>query len=99
MTVTLHDRWIFERTLVYCGQMVGWIKMPPGTEIGLCPSDIVLDGDPAVPMERGTAAPLLFGLASYKNSSTGELGLREETVNVWSVSQVQTSINQNIEGL
>jgi len=42
---------------VCCGQMVGWIKMPHGTEIDLGPSHIVLDGDPGPP-ERGTAAPL-----------------------------------------
>jgi len=29
--------------LVYCGQTVGWIKMPLGTEVGLGPGDIVLD--------------------------------------------------------
>ena len=34
-------------TMVYYGQMVGWIGMPLGTEIGLGPGDIVLDGDPA----------------------------------------------------
>jgi len=33
--------------LVYCGQMARWIKMPLGTEVGLSPRDIVLDGDPA----------------------------------------------------
>jgi len=43
-------------TLVYCGQMVGWIKMSLGTEVGLGPGNIVLDGDPA-PTERGTTAP------------------------------------------
>jgi len=32
--------------LVYCGQMVGWIRMPLGMEIGLGSGDIVLDGDP-----------------------------------------------------
>jgi len=31
--------------------------MPLGTEVGLGPGDIVLDGDPASPSERGTAAP------------------------------------------
>ena len=30
-------------TLVYCGQTVGWIKMPFGMEVGLDPGDIVLD--------------------------------------------------------
>ena len=32
---------------MYCGQAVGWIKMPLGTEVGLDPVDIVLDRDPA----------------------------------------------------
>jgi len=36
--------------------MVGWIRMPLGTEVGLGPEDIVLDGDPA-PQRMGTAAP------------------------------------------
>ena len=30
--------------------------MPLGTEVGLVPGHIVLDGDPAPPTERGTAA-------------------------------------------
>jgi len=37
-------------TLVYCG----WIKMKLGVELGLGPSHIVLDEDPAPP-QRGTA--------------------------------------------
>ena len=35
------------------GQTAGWIKMPLGREIGLSPSDIVLDGDPAPPRPKG----------------------------------------------
>jgi len=42
-------------TLVYCGQMVGWIKMKLDVEVGLSPGHIVLDGDPAPPPQRGTA--------------------------------------------
>ena len=39
-------------------QMAGCIKMPLGTEVGLDPSDIVLDGDPASPSpKRGSKAP------------------------------------------
>ena len=45
-------------TLVYYGQTVGWIRMSLGMEVDLGPGDIV--GDPALPAERGTAAPL-FG--------------------------------------
>jgi len=34
--------------------------MPLGTDVGLGPGHIVLDGDPAPPTEKGTAAPLHF---------------------------------------
>ena len=40
-------------TRVYCGQTVGWMKMPLGTKIGLSPGDSVLDGDPAPSPQRG----------------------------------------------
>ena len=45
-------------TLLYCGQRVGWIKLPLGTDVGLVPGDIALDG------ERGTAAPCHFSAMS-----------------------------------
>jgi len=38
---------------VYCGQTVGWIKMPLGMEVGLGPGDFVLDGDPARSPKKG----------------------------------------------
>jgi len=44
-------------TLVYCGQTVGWIKMPLGMEVGLCPDHIVLDGDPAPPPQKKRDSP------------------------------------------
>jgi len=44
-------------TFVYYGQTVEWIRMPLGTDIGLGPGDMVLDGDPAPPTEWSTAAP------------------------------------------
>jgi len=44
-------------TLVYCGKMVGWIKMSLGRKVGLGPRHIALDGDPAPPPQRDTAAP------------------------------------------
>ena len=43
---------------IYCGQMARWIKMPPGTEVGLGPGDTVLHGEPAPP--KG-AQPPIFG--------------------------------------
>jgi len=43
-----------------CGQMAGGIKMPLDAEVGLGPGDIVLDGDPAPPTERGTATSPTF---------------------------------------
>jgi len=42
---------------VYCGQMARWIRMPLGTEVGLGPDDIVLDGA-QLPQE---ARPPIFG--------------------------------------
>jgi len=44
---------------MYCGQTVGWIKMPLGTEVGFGPADIVLDGA-QLPTKMGTTPPL-FG--------------------------------------
>jgi len=40
------------------------IKMPLGTEVGLDPSDIVLDGDPAPSPRRGQS-PLQFSAHVY----------------------------------
>jgi len=34
-------------THVYCGETARWIRIPLGTEVGLAPGDIALDGDPA----------------------------------------------------
>jgi len=42
-------------TLVYCGQTVGRIKMKLGMHVGLGPGHTVLDGDPAIPPQRGIA--------------------------------------------
>ena len=51
-------------TLVYCGQTVGWIRMPLGLEVGLGLGDIVLDGDPAPPTERCTTASTFRTISS-----------------------------------
>jgi len=37
--------------------MAAWIKMSLGMELGLCPGDFVLDGDPAPPPQKGDRAP------------------------------------------
>ena len=47
-------------TLAYCGQMVGWIKMKLGVEVGLGPSHIVLDGT-QLPQKGHSSPPPLFG--------------------------------------
>jgi len=41
---------------ICCGQTAAWIKMPLGTEVGLCPGDFVLDGDPAPFPQKGGGA-------------------------------------------
>jgi len=46
--------------LVYCGQTVGWIKMPLRTEVGLGPGDIPLDGDPVPIPRKGAQQPPTF---------------------------------------
>jgi len=43
---------------VHRGQTVGRIKMKLGTQVGLGPGHIVLDGDPTPPPQRGTAPPI-----------------------------------------
>ena len=55
----LSDRCLFclTVTLVYCGQTVGWIKMKLGMQVGLDPAHIVLDGDPAPPLQKGGRTP------------------------------------------
>jgi len=40
-------------TFVHCGQKVGRIKMKLGTQVGLGPCHIVLDGDPFSPPQGG----------------------------------------------
>ena len=46
-------------TLVYCGQMVGWIKTKLGMQVVLGPGHTLLVGDPALPPPKG-AQPLQF---------------------------------------
>jgi len=41
---------------LWCGQTVGRIKMKLGTQVGLGPGHIVLDGDPAPP-PKGAQPP------------------------------------------
>jgi len=45
-------------TLVYYGQTVGWIKMKLHKEVDLGPGHIVLDGDPALPSQKGHRPPI-----------------------------------------
>jgi len=71
-------------TLVYCGQTVGWIRIALGTEVGLDPTDIVLDGDPALPTEKGhvpgpTFRPMSIVAKRSPISTTAELLLLVHT--------------------
>ena len=68
-------------TFVHCGQTVGRIEIKLGMQIGLGPGHIVLDGDPAPLIQRGTApqfsAHICCGqIAAWIKMSIGmELGL------------------------
>jgi len=52
--------------------MVEWIKMPLGTEVGLGPGHIVLDGHPAPPPKSGTA-PSHFSAHVYCGQTVAHL--------------------------
>jgi len=67
-------------TFVYCGQAVGWIKMKLGTQVGLSPGNIVLDGDPAPPPPKEGAAPNfrpMYVVAKWLDGSRCHLAGRE----------------------
>jgi len=74
---------LFVTLQVYCGQTVGRIKMPLGTEVVLGPGYIVLDGDPAPPRKwTQQPAALTFRRMSIVAkrppiSATAELLLRD----------------------
>ena len=78
-------------TLVYCGQMVGWIKTKLGPEVGFSPGHIVLDVDPAPPPRQGhspqfsayvccgqTAGLIKMPLAKKLGIGTGDIVLDED---------------------
>jgi len=54
---------------ICCGQMAGWIKMPPSRELGLDPSNIVLDGDLAPPPQKGALRPIFGPCLLWPNGS------------------------------
>jgi len=45
---------------VHCGQTTGWIMRALGTEVGLGPGHIVLDGDPTPLSKKGAEPPPQF---------------------------------------
>ena len=47
-------------TFVHCDQTVARIKLKLGTQVGLGPGYIVLDGTHGLPPQRGTATPPHF---------------------------------------
>ena len=46
---------IFSQCLLW--RTAGWTKIPLGTEVDLGPGDTVLDGNPALPHEKGHSSP------------------------------------------
>jgi len=48
-TIFLSVLFVLSVTLVHCGQMVGWIRVSLGTEVGLGPGNIALNENPASP--------------------------------------------------
>jgi len=57
---------------VHCGQRPGWIKMPLGMELGLHPSNIMLDGDNQLPLpKKGAESPPQFSAHVYCGQTAG----------------------------
>jgi len=54
-------------TLVYCGQIVGWIKMPLDTKVG----DIVLVSEDPAPPQKGAQQPPHFSTHVYCGQTAG----------------------------
>jgi len=80
----------------YCGQTAECIKMPLGTEVGLGPDNIVLDGDPAPFPKKGAEPPPQFSAHVYCGQKAGyikmtlgmEVGLgpdNSSSPNFWSI--------------
>ena len=63
-------------TVVYYGQMVGWIKMKLGVQVGLGPGDFVLRGYPAPPSPQFSAHVYCDQAAGWIKMALGmEVGL------------------------
>jgi len=65
---------------VHCGQTAEWIKTALGTEVGLGPGHIVLDGDPVALSKKGMS-PLpnfqpIFIVAKWLDASRCHLAWR-----------------------
>ena len=60
-------------TFVHCGQTVGRIKTKVGTQVGVSPGHIVLDGNPAPLPQKGTAPPISAHV--YCGQTAGGIGL------------------------
>jgi len=58
---------------VYGAQTAEWIKMPLGVEVGLDPSDIVYDGDPAPPLKKGAELPIFGPCLLWPNGRPSQL--------------------------
>jgi len=63
MSVCLSVCPVLSVTLVYCGQTVGWMKMKLGTQVGLGPGHIVLDGDPPPLLKKGSEPPNFWSVS------------------------------------
>jgi len=56
---------------IYCVQTAGWIKMPLGTDVGLGRGHMVLDGDPAPKLQKGTQQHPHFSVRVYCDHTPG----------------------------
>jgi len=73
--------------------MAGWIKMALGMEVGLSPGDLVLDGDPAPPLQKGAEPPPQFSAHVYCGQTAGwiKMALGMEVCLNWSMPRCARS--------
>ena len=79
-------------SIVVTSYMAGWMKTTLGrpTEVDLGPGHIVLDGDPAPPRDRGTAAPLFSALVYYGHGRPSQLLLSSCNCLVYTSAHTQS---------
>ena len=85
-------------TLVYCGQMVGWIKMKLGMQVGLGSGHILLHKDSAPLPKRGRSPQFSAHVCCSQiwGGGSAPFGGRAPSPNFWPISVVAKQLDGSI---